>query len=302
MPFTAGQTQADLPERKRSDAQTVPAVAAVHNVSPHVKRPHQNAPFLPEDGEQPPKKPRVNDHDVTPSELAVPGRYPTLDAGVVSVTETTKPESSSAGPAAPDIANVESVKTTEPQAASAETVTAPPSTQKLGPSLPSTSQTAAPIVPSVVVASPEDDKKMVHSGISSKDPVPTKNMASASHPNPSTRPLTSKTSEYAEPSLPATAQNLDGSSRPINPAAVLATNEAVNDKTKNPPGTKAVAASEPEPQETPTAQPLTDAANTEPNAHAPDNSTAKKGGFIAWVKRVFKGGKSEKAASATKGH
>jgi hypothetical protein len=314
VPFTAGPKQAALPARKKSDRQTIPAVAAAPDVSPHVKRPHQNAPFLPQDGEQPPKKPRVNDHDVTPSELAVPGRFPTPsitesttsatdNIGALGATETTTSQSKSAVPAVAGLTGVESVKTTKPQAPSSAAVAEPASTftstQKTGPSPLSAGQ-AAPSP--VAVAASNDNKKTVDPGVSFNDPVTAKKTASGSVLNTSTGPPTSQTTEHAEPGLPVAAQNLDGSSRPINPAAALASKEAVNDKIANPPGTKAATASAPKPQETPTTQLLTDAANDEPRSTGPENSTAKKGGFMAWVKRVFKSDKSEKAAPVTNGH
>jgi hypothetical protein len=95
------------------------------------------------------------------------------------------------------------------------------------------------------------------------------------------------------------AKPVTSASNPLQSEEIARENLDVNGKAEGAAGATSVP--EQQPQET-AGQPTTAAASVETKSKSSGKSSAKKGGFFAWLKRKFRGDKPEKPVNATTTH
>ncbi|PCG93816.1 Hypothetical protein PENO1_081670 [Penicillium occitanis (nom. inval.)] len=264
---TAKEAPAQPAEEKLQGAEVDTAAPLV---APHIKRAHEVPPFVTEERDQPSKKPRVDEPAEAQQKMTIPGRFPTP-----SVAGSTASGTDSA--IASEAQNISKGETVAEKPETAGTVTAAPSTQ---PAATKGATEAAVTAPAGVPVATKDTKA---EQISTADTGASANTATISTASPA-----GEISAQREPVLPVTPQKVDATAKPTSPAAAAAA---------------AAFQTQPKPeqqqkqQEAAATKAAEEATPSKPAQQAPAQKEAKKGGFMAWIKRKFKGEKSTTATT-----
>lgn len=263
---TAKEAPAQPAEEKLQGTEVATAAPLV---APHIKRAHEVPPFVTEERDQPSKKPRVDEPAEAQQKMAIPGRFPTP-----SVAGSTASGTDSA--IASEAQNISKEETVAERPETAGTVTAAPSTQPAAPKGPTEADVTAP------AAVPVATKDTKAEQISTADTGASANTATISTKSPA-----GEISAQREPVLPGTPQKVDTTAKPTSPAAAAA---AAAFRTQPTPEQQQ------KQQEAAAIKAAEETTPSKPAQEAPAQKEAKKGGFMAWIKRKFKG---EKSATAT---
>lgn len=257
------------PAEKPQDTEVATAAPLV---APHIKRSHEVPLFVTEERDQPSKKPRVDESAEPQQKISVPGGYPSP-----SVEGSTASGTGSA--IASEAQNISKGETVADKPETAGTVTAAPSTEATGTK---GSTEAAVAAPAAVPVTTQDTKA---EKTSTTDTGPGAGSGTAfSSASPA-----EEISAQKEPVLPVTPQKVDTTAKPTSPAAAAAAAAFRTQPTKQQQEATATNGSE---EVTP----------SKPAQQAPAQKEAKKGGFMAWIKRKFKGEKSTTATANGNSH
>ncbi|GAM42526.1 hypothetical protein TCE0_044f16583 [Talaromyces pinophilus] len=265
---TAKEAPAQPAEEKLQGAEVDTAAPLV---APHIKRAHEVPPFVTEERDQPSKKPRVDEPAEAQQKMTIPGRFPTP-----SVAGSTASGTDSA--IASEAQNISKGETVAEKPETAGTVTAAPSTQ---PAATKGATEAAVTAPAAVPVATKDTKA---EQISTADTGASANTATISTASPA-----GEISAQREPVLPVTPQKVDATAKPTSPAAAAAAAAAFRTQPKPEQQQKQ--------QEAAATKAAEEATPSKPAQQAPAQKEAKKGGFMAWIKRKFKGEKSTTATT-----
>uniref|UniRef100_A0A093UY52 Otogelin n=1 Tax=Talaromyces marneffei PM1 TaxID=1077442 RepID=A0A093UY52_TALMA len=264
-----------LAGEKAEKGRTQPAESALGKTeaakeAAHIKRAHEVPVFVTEERDQPSKKPRVDESAGTQPNLAIPGRFPTP-----SIADSAASGADSAiASEARDISKGEAV-TAKPKVS--DTAAATTSTQQTATQGPTEAAIAAP---AAVPVATKDIKT---------EEVDTTGTGAGAGTAVSTESPAGEASTQKEPVLPVTPQKADTTAKPTSPAAAAAAAAFRGHSAEQQQKQQAAAATK-APEEV---------APSEQAQPTPAQKEAKKGGFMAWIKRKFRGEKSTTTANAS---
>lgn len=245
--------------------QDTEAATAAPLVAPHIKRAHEVPPFVTEERDQPSKKPRVDEPAEAQQKMAIPGRFPSP-----SVAGSTASGADSA--IASEAQNISKGETVAEKPEGPDTVAATTATQPTETEGPTEAAITAPAA--VPVATKDTKAEQISTAGTAVSPAAPAGESSAQR----------------EPVLPATPQKFDTTAKPTSPAVAAAAAAVRTQPTPEQQQKQQEAAATNAPEE---------AAPSKAAQQAPAQKEAKKGGFMAWIKRKFKG---EKSTTSTEGN